>query len=122
MPYEVCVMLPEINPYSELDSRHYAKIYNDTIYGEYVVIFHTKRGDSPSDSEVEYTTAWTIIDALTWLENEKQKTIEVRPQYTRHKTTPVAWEVILNGEKKIEEKGTRIDAYIAGIKYTLKEL
>ncbi len=110
LPYEVCLLLPDINPYKT--SLFVSTWVQDDKNGEYFIV--------PYLNFMSVRDAWTIIDALTWLENEKQKTIEVRPQYTRHKTTPVAWEVILNGEKKIEEKGTRINAYIAGIKQALE--
>jgi hypothetical protein len=78
--WELTKLLPE-NPYGKLDSRHTPYIFDDEVYGEYIVIFNSNGSEIPDDYECEYMRAWTWDDIRLYLLSNGVKIVEELGEY-----------------------------------------
>jgi hypothetical protein len=112
LPYDVTCLLPEANPYSCLDDKVYFPFmptwYENKFEGKII-----KEATKNTDYDKSIRDAWTILDALTYIEEKYNRYIEVQ-----HSRTNCGWAFAINSKWY----PTRTEAYIEGIKYVLETL
>lgn len=114
LPFEVTELLPKENPYTST--------FAYVLYDFSETIFFENKAKLKEGSFVKLCDAWTIIDALTWLEETHCRYVEV--MRGRHGKFIVS--IIDNSGNVVDELSNNykscIEAYTAGIKYCLELL
>ena len=138
LPYEVCELLPQINPYSQ--SHCWATVdygigwegesQNTPTLNILSLTLQKSKNDnfiSSGESLLKWKRdAWTILDVLTWLEDEHKISIQVTVGKEGHSNFTYWYQIIRLEKMQALDNDwfydTRIDAYTEGIKYALNNL
>jgi hypothetical protein len=117
LPFEICEMLPKENPFLKQNHKHYCFVKSSA--GNPVLKWDFRLSSSRKTGEY-LRDAWTIIDAITWLEKQNFF-VEVNCTITEN----IHWLYRIrfdNDNKRIFLGGfkTRFEAYFKGIERCLE--
>lgn len=120
LPYDICEMLPKENPYNIgiTDKIYWIKPYPESSFDKLTIKTHSVSSINQSCINRD---AWTILDALTWLE-EQGYFIEVISSNPQYKT----WDCLIRNtilnldiDTLNIEYNSRTEAYTEGIRHCL---